>query len=163
MPVDSGTQSNAAIDTGTTLAAGPEDQIASIYAQIPDSEVGTAYLIIIDNLQYRCGGHSVIRRAFLGEQSGGLPFRAVWIVGDTFLKNVYSVFRYKPPSVGFASLSDYSLSLNGNINLGAPSPTIGSVSAAAAAGSNDRHASSAAASRPSSLILTIAMTFQLFA
>ncbi|KAF8507481.1 aspartic peptidase A1 [Hysterangium stoloniferum] len=28
-----------------------------------------------------------------------------WIVGDTFLKNVYSVFRYDPPSVGFAQLS----------------------------------------------------------
>ena len=29
-----------------------------------------------------------------------------WIVGDTFLKNVYSVFRASPPSVGFAQLSD---------------------------------------------------------
>jgi len=28
-----------------------------------------------------------------------------WIVGDTFLKNVYSVFRSNPPSVGFAELS----------------------------------------------------------
>ena len=29
-----------------------------------------------------------------------------WIVGDTFLKNVYSVFRSKPAAVGFAELSD---------------------------------------------------------
>ncbi|KAF8971140.1 aspartic peptidase domain-containing protein [Flammula alnicola] len=28
-----------------------------------------------------------------------------WVVGDTFLKNVYSVFRATPPSVGFAQLS----------------------------------------------------------
>jgi len=28
-----------------------------------------------------------------------------WVVGDTFLKNVYSVFRSSPPSVGFAQLS----------------------------------------------------------
>ncbi|KAF9556706.1 acid protease [Agrocybe pediades] len=28
-----------------------------------------------------------------------------WVVGDTFLKNVYSVFRANPPSVGFAQLS----------------------------------------------------------
>jgi len=28
-----------------------------------------------------------------------------WVVGDTFLKNVYSVFRNTPPSVGFAELS----------------------------------------------------------
>ena len=32
--------------------------------------------------------------------TGGLP----WILGDTFLKNVYSVFRYDPPSIGFAQL-----------------------------------------------------------
>ena len=28
-----------------------------------------------------------------------------WVVGDAFLKNVYSVFRESPPSVGFAALS----------------------------------------------------------
>jgi len=28
-----------------------------------------------------------------------------WIVGDTFLKNVYSVFQSSPPAVGFATLS----------------------------------------------------------
>ncbi|KAI5982159.1 aspartic peptidase domain-containing protein [Pisolithus marmoratus] len=28
-----------------------------------------------------------------------------WLVGDTFLKNVYTVFRANPPSVGFASLA----------------------------------------------------------
>ncbi|KAJ7762479.1 aspartyl protease [Mycena metata] len=30
-----------------------------------------------------------------------------WVVGDTFLKNVYSVFRQNPLSVGFAQLSDF--------------------------------------------------------
>jgi cathepsin D len=29
-----------------------------------------------------------------------------WVVGDTFLKNVYSVFKQKPLSIGFAQLSD---------------------------------------------------------
>lgn len=29
-----------------------------------------------------------------------------WVVGATFLKNVYSVYRSDPPSVGFAQLSD---------------------------------------------------------
>ena len=28
-----------------------------------------------------------------------------WVVGGPFLKNVYSVFRFQPPSVGFAELS----------------------------------------------------------
>jgi len=47
-----------------------------------------------------------------------------WIVGDTFLKNVYSVFRYSPASVGFASLSVAATELaqeGGNL----PTPTVG--------------------------------------
>jgi len=53
-----------------------------------------------------------------------------WIVGDTFLKNVYSVFRANPASVGFAQLSDLA------IRSGAPSvasKTSSSVSFLAAA------------------------------
>lgn len=34
-----------------------------------------------------------------------------WILGDTFLKNVYSVFRFDPPSIGFAELSTLAQSL----------------------------------------------------
>lgn len=34
----SGSDSYAAIDTGTTLVGGPPDVIASVYAQIPGSE-----------------------------------------------------------------------------------------------------------------------------
>ncbi len=37
----SGQSSYAAIDTGTTLIGGPAAQVASIYAQIPDSAAGT--------------------------------------------------------------------------------------------------------------------------
>jgi cathepsin D len=29
-----------------------------------------------------------------------------WIIGDTFLKNVYSVFRAEPLAIGFAKLAD---------------------------------------------------------
>ncbi|KZP34386.1 acid protease [Athelia psychrophila] len=43
------------------------------------------------------GGSGGSRRAI-----GGNPD---WVVGDTFLKNVYSVFRSTPASVGFAQLS----------------------------------------------------------
>lgn len=32
-----------------------------------------------------------------------------WIVGDTYLKNFYSVFRYDPPAVGFAPLAQSTL------------------------------------------------------
>jgi hypothetical protein len=43
-------------------------------------------------------------------------------------KNVYSVFRYNPPSVGFAALSEVAIAENG-VNGAVPSATIGSVSA----------------------------------
>ena len=36
-------------------------------------------------------------------EGGGNPN---WIVGDTFLKNVYSVFRSQPAAIGFAELSE---------------------------------------------------------
>ena len=45
-------------------------------------------------------------------------------------KNVYSVFRYNPASVGFAALSDVALAQNGLSNVPLPSPSIGSTSAA---------------------------------
>jgi len=48
-----------------------------------------------------------------------------WIVGDTFLKNVYSVYRYDPPAVGFAELSPVAIAMNGREGP-IPTPTIGS-------------------------------------
>lgn len=42
---------------------------------------------------------------------GSVP---AWIIGDTFLKNVYSVFRASPAAVGFAQLSSSSSSSTGS-------------------------------------------------
>ena len=50
-----------------------------------------------------------------------------WIIGDTFLKNVYTVFRANPASVGFAKLAANAQSVV--TAAGLPTPTIGSVSA----------------------------------
>jgi cathepsin D len=53
----------------------------------------------------------------------GSSFGPGWVVGDTFLKNVYSVFRANPPSIGFAALApgvESSVTENG-----VPTPTIG--------------------------------------
>ena len=44
-------------------------------------------------------------------------------------KNVYSVFRYNPASVGFAALSEVAIAQNG-VNGAVPTATIGSVAAA---------------------------------
>ncbi|KAG6336636.1 hypothetical protein ID866_2443 [Astraeus odoratus] len=41
----------------------------------------------------------------IGSTVGSASSVPTWIVGDTFLKNVYSVYRANPPSVGFAALA----------------------------------------------------------
>ncbi|KAJ6591613.1 aspartic peptidase domain-containing protein [Mycena vulgaris] len=182
--VDSGTASYAAIDTGTTLVGGPADQIANIYAQIPGSQAGTGnydgyYLYPCDTsvtVALSFGGKSwaISPTDFELQEIGqgtclGAFFTLTtgdsapsWIVGDTFLKNVYSVFQYKPAAVGFASLSAYSLSMNGNVDLGAPSATIGSVLAAATADSTTRNSNVATALQSSFFTLTIATTLMCF-
>lgn len=41
-------------------------------------------------------------------------FDGAWLVGDAFLKNVYSVYTYEPPRVGFAKLkADFDLRIEG--------------------------------------------------
>lgn len=177
-----GRETFAAIDTGTTLVGGPAQEIASIYAQIPGSSLGTGqfegyYLYPCDTsvtVALSFGGRSwtvspadfQVQQVSRGTCLGGFfalttgDSAPSWIVGDTFLKNVYSVFRFNPASIGFASLSDASLAMNGNVDLQAPSATIGSVSAAATAGTSGLKPNSATPLdlRASSLIFTIAAT-----
>src|ERR1700722_9047186 len=124
----------ASIDTGTNLVGGPANDIAKIYAQVPGSKMGTG-----GNWMIPCGTEVTVSMSFGGpqwqmsagdfntgiegnesmcvgaffsmpESSVGPPY---WVVGDSFLKNVYSVFRFKPPAVGFAQLSPFALSMNG--------------------------------------------------
>ncbi|KAF7370629.1 Aspartic peptidase A1 [Mycena sanguinolenta] len=178
----SGEDSYAAIDTGTTLVGGPPDQISALYAQIPDSQPGTGnfdgYFLypcstsVTVTLSFGGKTWSVSPADFLLEQADTRGETCVgsffslttgdtappWIVGDTFLKNVYSVFRFSPPSVGFAQLSAYSLSINGDTDLKVPTPTIGSVSAEATAGPGtiDSNSNAAASLRPASLLLHVA-------
>ncbi|TDL23853.1 acid protease [Rickenella mellea] len=141
----------AAIDTGTTLVGGPSAIVSALYAQIPGAVAGTGnyqdyYIYPCDtsvNVSMSFGGKSwsispqdfkltpLTQTQCLGaifnlDISGtGSP---AWIVGDTFLKNVYSVFRYNPPSVGFAELSDTAKAMS-NLRGTVPSPTLGAVSA----------------------------------
>jgi hypothetical protein len=156
----SGSSSYAAIDTGTTLVGGPSEYISQIFAQIPGSAPGTG------NFQnyytYPCDSNVNISLSFGGSKSWtispadfqlsrltrttclGAFFQLStgrsapsWIIGDTFLKNVYSVFRYHPLSIGFAELSATAIAENGS-NGPVPSPTIGSASATVSATSSSQ-------------------------
>ncbi|KAF9785153.1 acid protease, partial [Thelephora terrestris] len=145
-----GQNTYSAIDTGTTLIGGPQSAIAAIYANIPGSSPGTGDFQ--GYYEYPCNTNVNVTLSFGGRSwsissadftmtkvSGNMCIGAffelgssnpAWIIGDTFLKNVYSVFRYNPPSVGFADLSKTALAMNapgGNV----PTATIGSVIAVA--------------------------------
>ncbi|KAK7466332.1 hypothetical protein VKT23_005058 [Stygiomarasmius scandens] len=157
----------AAIDTGTTLVGGPADVISEIYAQIDGSSPGTGsyegyYTYPCDtevNVSMAFGGRSwsVSNADFqVAQLSRSLCLGAFfdidtgtsspsWIVGDTFLKNVYSVFRYDPASVGFAELSATALAMNG-ADSNVPTATIGSVAAGVTATSRVRSGNSAVSS-----------------
>jgi len=152
-----GSSVNAAIDSGTTNIAGPSDAIKSIYSLIPGSQSASGewqgyYSYPCDtkvNVEFNFGGQtwpmssadfeytrissSQCIGALFEADSGGSG-RPDWVVGDAFLKNVYSVFRFNPPAVGFAELSSTATLKNG-IDAAPPSATIGSVSASATAGS----------------------------
>ncbi|KAG1786038.1 aspartic peptidase domain-containing protein [Suillus plorans] len=153
--IPSGSSSYSAIDTGTTLVGGPSSVIQSIFAQIPGSQPGTgnwqgyytypcttavnvaisfggpSWPIAPADFQLTKLSSSQCVGAFFELNTGGTAPN--WIVGDTFLKNVYSVFRYNPAAVGFAALSNTAIAMNG-VNAAPPSATIGSVSASATAG-----------------------------
>ncbi|KAH6916102.1 endopeptidase [Coprinopsis sp. MPI-PUGE-AT-0042] len=151
-----GSEALAAIDTGTTLVGGPSQFIAAIYDQIPGSQPGSGNFE--NYYTYPCDTDVTVSLNFGGNKSwtivpadfeltrltrdtclgaffeittrGSAPS---WIVGDTFLKNVYSVFRYDPPSVGFAQLSSEALSINGDTAIPVPSATVGSSPASVSA------------------------------
>ncbi|KAF7770563.1 hypothetical protein Agabi119p4_6537 [Agaricus bisporus var. burnettii] len=154
--IPSGSSSYAAIDTGTTLVGGPKSVIAHLFGQIPGSQPGTGNFE--GYYTYPCNTPVIVRLGFgnssqtwpissddfklseldqgqcLGaffELSGG-GSAPPWIIGDTFLKNVYSVFRYDPPSVGFANLSSTAISMNG-VTGPVPSSTQGSTVATVSA------------------------------
>ncbi|KAI0728027.1 aspartic peptidase domain-containing protein [Fomitopsis betulina] len=157
--VGSGSEAYAAIDTGTTLVGGPAAAISAIYSKIPGAQAGTGQLegywtypcsqqvsvsmkfgqsttawpIAADDFEFEAANNAgtTCIGAFFEVDNTGTTAPA-WIVGDTFLKNVYAAFQYDPPAVGFAKLSPTALAMNGAAGA-APSPTIGSVQAAVSA------------------------------
>jgi len=154
LSITSGSASYAAIDTGTTLVGGPSDVISQIYAQIPnsvqssdgywaypcDTEVtvtmafgGNTWSVSPSDFKLEQVSNSQCLGAFFELPEATDSITPPWIVGDTFLKNVYTVFRFNPPSVGFANLSSVATAEDDNADLVVPTPTFGSVAAAVTA------------------------------
>ncbi|KAF9474316.1 acid protease [Pholiota conissans] len=126
--------SMAAIDTGTSLIAGPIADVRAIWAAVPGSTPSESTPGFFSfpctttvQISFSFGGKSwAISASDMAAGTEPLDFsrcigsifavnvpsnpaNPTWIIGDTFLKNVYSVFRATPPSIGFAQLSTLAL------------------------------------------------------
>ncbi|ORY75028.1 aspartic peptidase domain-containing protein, partial [Leucosporidium creatinivorum] len=127
------TASAVAIDSGTTLIGAPSSAVASIYAAIPGSQsvvvngqqgyygfpcstTPRISLILgsqsysINPSDFNAGNLDTRGQLCLGAifalDTGTAANAPEWIVGATFLKNVYAAFRFGPEkAVGFAGLS----------------------------------------------------------
>ncbi|KAM0787045.1 hypothetical protein ACM66B_006311 [Microbotryomycetes sp. NB124-2] len=126
------TESMVAIDTGTTLIGGPADVVAQLYGQIPGALPATGDFT--GYYSYPCNSSVNVTLTFAGVNFSMTPddfnlgpfgsmnnvstclgaffdlrlnanSRISWVIGAAFLKNVFSVFRADPPSVGFALLA----------------------------------------------------------
>ncbi|KAF8624021.1 hypothetical protein AX17_007227 [Amanita inopinata Kibby_2008] len=151
----SGSGAYSAIDTGTTLIGGPSEFITQVFAQIPGAQPGTGNFesywtypcdtAVNVTVSFGNGKSWAISPAdfrlsrLTQDQCLGAFFELTtggsapsWIFGDTFLKNVYSVFRYDPPAVGFAELSSAAIAVNG-VSAPLPTATIGSAAATVSA------------------------------
>ncbi|PWY97632.1 acid protease [Testicularia cyperi] len=168
----------AAIDTGTTLIGGPDSVVQSIYANIAGSQSqGNGYYsypcsstinatMTFGNKQYTISDTdfsagtldsrgSTCLGAFFGLGST-LQTDLQWIVGDAFLKNVYTVFTNADnnPRVGFASLAN-------GLNSGTNSRTVSTSSSGS--GSSSPASKSSSLSSTSLATLAIGATAAIFA
>ncbi|KAJ3557273.1 hypothetical protein NM688_g1558 [Phlebia brevispora] len=114
------------IDSGTSIMYGPSDVIAKFYAQIPgsgvyDVEEGFYYYPCASNpvlgfnwggktwtvsgTNFNLGAVALGSRYCVGSLAGmDIGSESIWVLGDSFMKNVYTVFSFDRPAVGFASL-----------------------------------------------------------
>jgi cathepsin D len=116
------------IDSGTTLVIGDTDNVKAFYAQIPaakeDPSVGEGFYTFpcsttLPEVSFTFGGQdfpftSTLNFGPVSEGSsdcvGGVIADSsignqFWVVGDTFMQNVYTAFDFGQSQVGFATLA----------------------------------------------------------
>lgn len=149
---------SAAIDTGTTLIGAPSSVVAAVYAKIANSQSlassgmsgyyeypcstvvnfslgfgGKVYSVSDDDFnlgQTYAGSSMCVGALFTVSTSSQSPIN--WIVGASFLKNVYTSFRYNPSAIGFAQLAT-DVQASGNITAAANGTSVSSKSSSTSA------------------------------
>lgn len=119
------TNKKAIVDTGTSYILLPKSDMEELHTLIPDSEADD------DEFLVPCSTKAVLQFTFSGttfdvstvdfvESSDGSSDKCstniktlpdsygpdMWLLGDVFLKNVYSVFDFDKSRIGFATLGD---------------------------------------------------------
>ncbi|KAL0070939.1 hypothetical protein AAF712_002160 [Marasmius tenuissimus] len=94
---------SAIVDTGTTLLLGDDDSVNDFYAAIPGAQdasdtIGPGFFTKTFNLGLVAIGSSDC----VGGLATGGP-QGLWVLGDVFLQNVYTVFDVGNTQVGFAT------------------------------------------------------------
>lgn len=122
----------AAIDTGTTLISMPDSVLEQVFSQIPGAAPAQMSSSSQGFYSIPCSSSNIISLRFGGKDytisaqdllAGRISFSNClaalfsldlgdsgpdYVVGDTFLKNVFTAFQYSPAAVGFAALKDSS-------------------------------------------------------
>jgi len=114
----------AYIDTGTSYVFGPKDDVAAFHKNIPGStadEAGTTYKVPCDSNKDVTYTFSNISYIISAKDWRGVPgadgtcisniyghevVTGAWLLGDVFLKNVYTVFDTDQKRIGFAKRVD---------------------------------------------------------
>lgn len=107
----------AIIDSGTSFILMPQDDAAILHKSIPNSsQNGESFTIPCDSMSkmqiiFGAVTYDISPKDYIGRPSGSgcasnIVGRQVfgskqWLVGDVFMKNVYTVFDYDQPRVGF--------------------------------------------------------------
>ncbi|KND92842.1 Aspartic-type endopeptidase ctsD [Tolypocladium ophioglossoides CBS 100239] len=110
------------IDTGTTFIFGPEDMVKKVHSVIPGSESsdGMTYTVPCDStkpltLTFSGVDFKISPQDWISPKDasgkcssniyGHEVVRGSWLLGDTFLKNVYTIFDKDQNRIGFANLA----------------------------------------------------------
>ncbi|KAI0147819.1 aspartic peptidase domain-containing protein [Xylariaceae sp. FL1272] len=166
------TGSSAYLDTGTSFIFGPPDDVKEMYKLIEgasSSDDGATYTIPCDSdaeVAFTFSGKSwaISSKDFMSKNGDtctgniyGIEYvPGGWLLGDTFLKNVYSVFDADNQQIGFASpvaasdsTSSSSASATGtSTTMSAPSSTAATTGTAAGVSATGSATQDNSSSRP---------------